>query len=88
MNSGPFEGSLRVMHGGPFEGSFLRVIHGGSFRGKFFTCNAWWALLREFFYASCKKKWAHLGIDPPSRFLAGCSTGEICIRNQTAVVSI
>ena len=41
MHGGPFEGSfLSVMHGGPFE-CFLRVMHSGSFEGSF-TRNAFY----------------------------------------------
>ena len=33
MHSGPFEGSFsHVMHSRPFEGSFLRVMHSGPLR--------------------------------------------------------
>ena len=31
----PLKEVLRVMHGGPLEGSFLRVLHGGPFEGSF-----------------------------------------------------
>ena len=50
LHGGPFEGSfLRVMHGGPFEEIFfLRLRHGEPFEGSF-TRNAWWALREKFF---------------------------------------
>ena len=44
---GPLREVLRVMRGGPFEGSFLPVMHGGPFEGSV-TRNAWWAFEGSF----------------------------------------